>query len=147
MKSLKSHTSTHLVTHTHTQSCLHAQIPNAISKLEEDRGLLRWRMGPWGWQRGHDCLPCQPPLPWNSTETKPHQQTQLTTREKTAREPYFNSLSFGIHHHPLPAICAVKLYFLGETQRPFDHSVWKCSRQNLESHSNSASQIHSKGYN
>lgn len=69
-------------------------------------------MGPWGWQCGHDCLPCQPPLPRNTSETKPHQQTQLTIREKTEREPYFNSLSLGIHHHPLPAICAVKLHFL-----------------------------------
>lgn len=95
-------------------------------ELEEDRGLLRRSIGPWGWQRGHDCLPCQPPLPGNSTETKPHQRPQLTTKRETKRGQYFNSLPFVIHQHPLTAICAVKLPLPGR-KTGILQAVWKSS--------------------
>ncbi len=83
-----THTGTRTHTHTHTHTHLHKSqmlFPTAL-ELEEDRGLLRWSMGPWGWQHGHDCLLCQPPLPWNSTETEPHQRPQLTTKGERKRE-------------------------------------------------------------
>lgn len=110
-----SNTYTHRYTHAETPAHKTFTNPESCFQLfwswrKTKGGLLRWSMGPWGWQRGHDCLLCQPScsLKLHRNWTPPS-HPQLTTRGERKREQYFNSLPLAIHHHPLTAIWAVKL--------------------------------------
>lgn len=124
--SIKEHTHTHTPTHLHIPPKSQMLFQTAL-ELGGDRGLLRWSMRPWGWQRGHDCLLGWHSLPWNSTEAKPHQKPELTIRDKKW-ECYFNSRRHAIHHRPLMTNCAVKLSFPRRNRNSSVKSIHKKSK-------------------
>lgn len=121
-----THTNAHTPTHLHIPPKSQMLFQTAL-ELGEDRGLLRWSMRPWGWQRGHDCLLGWHPLPWNSTEAKPHQKPELTIGDKKW-ECYFNSRHHAIHHRPLMTNCAVKLSFPRRNRNSSVKSIHKKSK-------------------
>lgn len=66
------HTHKHTATEADTQTPAKSQMLFSTAPLlEEDTGLLRWSMGPWGWQCRHDCLVFPPHPPWDYRDKTP----------------------------------------------------------------------------